>query len=49
VTPENGPPGFDGKKIDGMIYEAQYQKEKSRILEKKTQTKGAIAQDGLDS
>ena len=38
-----------GMKIDGMIDEAQYQKEKSRILEEETQTKGAIAQDGLDS
>lgn len=38
-----------GMKIEGMIDETQYQKEKSRILEEEKQIKGTIAQDGLES
>ena len=36
-----------GMKIDGMITEEEYQKEKARLLTEEKQTKGSIAADGI--
>ena len=38
-----------GMKIEGLISEDEYQKEKSRLLTEETQTKKAIEGDGIDS
>ena len=38
-----------GMKIDGMISEEEYQKEKTRLLMEEKQTKGNISSDGIES
>ncbi len=38
-----------GMKIDGMIEQEEYQKEKARLLSEEKQIKGGISQDGLES